>query len=551
MISDAAAQYGDKPYLKYFGKNNDICELSYNGLEKKVTSLSTFLLANNGINRVAILSENRYEWIISYISAICSGKVVVPLDKELHFDQASAFMDLAKADAVIYSGKFDSEIKSIANKNISLFICLDGIELPDDSRFCIFDDCISKGDALIEAGSKTYARLRTNSAEMREILFTSGTTGTSKGVMLSEDNIMSCIHAASDLCSLTEDDVALSVLPFNHTYEATCGILTPICIGATVCLNNSLKYVIRNLKIFKPTVMVVVPLFVTKIYRKISDEITKSKKEKLVSGAVKVSNVTRKAGIDIRRAAFSTIHKALGGRLRTIICGGAALDSELVTKFDDLGITIVQGYGITECSPLVALNPYDKIKSASVGMPITDTTVRIVGTDEDGLDINLPANEIGEICVKGPQVMLGYYANDEATKDAFNNEGFFRTGDYGYIDNDGYVYITGRKKNIIILDNGKNVYPEEIEEYLGRCELINECVVVARKIGSEELITAVVFPDYSKFGDMSDEEIKAEIKKAIININKTLPIFKQIRNIEIKKTEFEKTTTKKIIRSKV
>ena len=220
-------------------------------------------------------------------------------------------------------------------------------------------------------------------------------------------------------------------------------------------------------------------------------------------------------------------------------------------RFDELGISIAQGYGITECAPLVSVSPYRHVKPASVGLPIEGSVVKIVGSDENGNDIDLPTGEIGEICVKGPHVMLGYFNNPEATKEAFNSEGFFRTGDYGYIDSDGYIYITGRKKNIIIFENGKNVYPEEIEEYLSRCELINECAVVARKVDGEDLITAVIFPNYDMFAGKTDDEIKSEIKKAVLAVNKTLPSFKQIRNVEIKKSEFEKTTTKKIIRSKI
>lgn len=554
MIADAAAKYGDKPYLKYFDGENNICELSFSGFASKVEALATYFLSRGSdITRIAILSENRYEWILSYVSAIAAGKIAVPLDKELQFEQTAAFISLAEADAVIYSGKFDANIRgSVASdSNIKAFICFDETEPCDDSRFVGFDACIAKGAELVAGGDTSYSRLRTDSSTLREILFTSGTTGTSKGVMLSEDNIMTCICASANMVGITDKDTILSVLPLHHTYEASCGILTPICLGTTVCLNNSLKYVTRNMKIFRPTAMVLVPLFVTTIYKKINAEIQKEKKEQLVKGAVKVSNIVRKVGIDIRKIAFGKIHKSLGGNLTKIICGGAALDSEMVKYFENLGITILQGYGITECSPLVSVVPYYKYNPASVGLPIEGSVVKIVGTDEDGHDIDLPAGEIGEICVKGPHVMLGYFKNPEATKEAFNSEGFFRTGDYGYLDENGYIYITGRKKNIIIFGNGKNVYPEEIEEYLGRCDLISECAVVARNIDGEDMITAVIFPDYSKFEGKTDDEIKSEIKNAVLAVNKTLPVFKQVRNIEIKKSEFEKTTTKKIIRSKI
>ncbi len=554
MIAESAEKFGDKTYLRYFDNDKNICDLSFADFAKKVASLATcFHSLEDTPSRIAILSENRYEWVIAYAAAISSGKVAIPLDKELQFSQAAAFLRIAEADTIFYSAKFADNVRDIlsSDSNIRHFICFDNIETDGDKRFMTFDSCISAGAEAIANGDTSYYLLRTDSGRMCEIIFTSGTTGTSKGVMLSEDNLMTCIHASANMVNISDKDTILSVLPFHHTYEACCGILTPICLGTTVCINNSLKYVTRNLKIFKPTGMVLVPLFVTTINKKINDEIRKENKEKLIKGALVVTNTARKAGIDLRRVAFKKIHESLGGNLRTIICGGAALDPELVKRFDELGISIAQGYGITECAPLVSVSPYRHVKPASVGLPIEGSVVKIVGSDENGNDIDLPTGEIGEICVKGPHVMLGYFNNPEATKEAFNSEGFFRTGDYGYIDSDGYIYITGRKKNIIIFENGKNVYPEEIEEYLSRCELINECAVVARKVDGEDLITAVIFPNYDMFAGKTDDEIKSEIKKAVLAVNKTLPSFKQIRNVEIKKSEFEKTTTKKIIRSKI
>ncbi|MEG2003673.1 MAG: AMP-binding protein, partial [Clostridia bacterium] len=326
-----------------------------------------------------------------------------------------------------------------------------------------------------------------------------------------------------------------------------------ICLGTTVCINNSLKYVIKNMKLFRPTAIVLVPLFVTTIYKKIESEIKKQNKEKLVKNSIALTKTVRHIGIDLRRIAFAKIHETLGGRLHTIICGGAALDPQYIEKFEDLGIAVYQGYGITECAPLVSVMPYyAKIKKTSVGIPISGSIIKIIGFDDnDGDEIDMDTGEIGEICVKGPHVMLGYYNNEAATAATFSKEGFFKTGDYGYVDDEGYIYITGRKKNIIIFDNGKNIYPEEIEEYLLRCDLICECAVIARVLDGEELLTAVVYPDYEKFLGRSDIEIKDEIKQAIMGINKTLPSFKQIRNIEIKKTEFEKTSSKKIIRYKI
>jgi long-chain acyl-CoA synthetase len=354
------------------------------------------------------------------------------------------------------------------------------------------------------------------------------------------------------MVNISKDDVLFSVLPMHHTYELVCAELGAICVGATTCFNNSLKYFLRNVKIFRPTAMIVVPLFLSTIYKKICEEIKKKNKEKLVKGAIAVTKTLRKVGIDLRETAFKEITAALGGRLKNVICGGAAMDPELVDRFAEFGITVCQGYGISECSPLVCVVPYTAIRNNSVGFPAYGTQVKIVITDDGGREFDAPVGEIGEICVKSPQVMLGYHNNPEATAEAFNNEGYFRTGDYGCLDKDGYLYITGRKKNIIILSNGKNVYPEEIEEFLSKIECIKECVVIARSRGEEEdVITAVIYPDYDKFEGKTDEEIASAMKAEVAAVNKKLPTFKQIRNIELRKTEFEKTTTRKIIRYKV
>lgn len=550
MVADAANNFGNTTYLKYINADKSIGELSFSDFADMVKALGTYLLELPSVKRIAVYSENRYEWIVSYITSLSCGIVVVPIDKELQFEQAEKFISLAEVDTIVFSSQFEKSIANIAESGCGIknYICLDPTENP---VFTTLESCISNGRERLENGSLAYSKLRTDPSKMAEIIFTSGTTGTSKGVMLSESNLLACIYASANTVDIHFGDTILSVLPYHHTYEASCGFLTPLTIGCTVCINNSLKYVLKNLKLFQPTAMVLVPLFVTTIYKKINDEIRKKGKEKLVKNSISVTRLTRRAGIDLRRIVFAEVHKSLGGRLRNIICGGAALDPEIVRRFDELGITVAQGYGITECSPLVAVTPYAKVKPESVGLPIEGSTVKIIGFDDDGDEADIPVGDIGEICVKGPHVMLGYYKNPEATANAFSKEGYFKTGDYGCLDNDGYIYITGRKKNIIILDNGKNIYPEEIEEYLYRCDLIEECVVASRIIDGEELLSAIIYPCYSRFEGKEDQAIKDEIKKAVMDINRSLPSFKQIRNIEIKKTEFEKTTTKKIIRHKI
>lgn len=555
IIKKSSEKFGGKPLFKYIKSNNDIGEVSFTQFYNNVKALSTSILDMElGGKRFAILSESRPEWVTAYVMSLCTGSVVVPLDKELLADQLENFINLSKADVLFYSQSFEDKVKEMSGRlsGIKYFVCFDSIGKFTDDRSLIFNDMIANGFKLISLGNNVYDRLRIDTSKMSAIIFTSGTTGTSKGVMLSQDNILACVHASANMVDFGENDVIFSVLPLHHTYEASCGVLTPIMIGTTVCFNNSLKYFLKNIKIFKPTGMALVPLFVTTIYKKIMEEVKKKGKERIFGGAVLVTKNLRKVGIDARAIAFAEVKKSLGGNLKKIVAGGAALDPSLVQKFDEFGIQICQGYGITECSPLVSVDPYQATKPGSVGIPIKGSIVKIIVEDDDGSELDAQPGEVGEICIKGPQVMLGYYENPEATAAAFNQEGFFKSGDYGYMDEDGYIFITGRKKNIIVLQNGKNIYPEEIEEYLYKLDTVCECVVVGREAdGGEIVLTAIIYPDYSKFEGMEQSQIAEAMKAEVMKINKQLPIFKQVRNIELKKTEFEKTTTKKIIRYKI
>ena len=552
MVFDAAEKYGEKTFLRFFRPDKSIGELSFHGFSLLVEDLAAyFIKPENGCERIAIMAENRYEWIVTYVAAVAAGKTVIPLDKELSFDQATAFMEFAGADTLVYSSAFASKADEMPENCVKKLICMDGMDIEGGQRFTTLRRCVSAGDIDVATGDTDIRRIRTDSARVCCIIFTSGTTGTSKGVMLTEDNILACIQASANMVNVGEKDTLFSVLPYHHTYELCCGILTPITLGTTICINNSLKYFSKNIQLFRPTAMVLVPMFVNTLANRIDAGISSSRFAPLVKSGAAISAGARKVGIDLRRIVYAKVHSSLGGRLKTVICGGAALDPQLVKKFEEYGIAIAQGYGITECAPLVSVVPWKKVKYDSVGLPIPGSSVKIMGEDENGVEYDLPAGEIGEICVKGPQVMKGYYKNPQATAEAFNAEGFFKTGDYGRMDEDGYIYITGRKKNIIILSNGKNVYPEEIEEYLYRLDIVKECVVCARDICGDQMITAVIYPDYDKFAGRSENEIIDAFKKSIASVNRNLPSFKQIHHIEIKKTEFEKTSTKKILRYKV
>lgn len=541
----------DKVAYKYLGANKEIVEVSYyqNGenIENMICALKSGGFEGK---RIALIGETCPEWLQSYFAIISAGAVAIPFDKELAYEQIRGFLDIAEAHGIIMSPKYSQKYEELKAAgvfdNLELVIRVDdGTEWTDeDEKLIKFSDFVKKGEGL-ERDSDADIMRRGARGDMSIMLFTSGTTGTSKCVMLSERNQISCAKSAVHATDFYEHDVMLSVLPIHHTYELTINVAIQ-SLGATCCINDNLKNVVKNLGIFKPTGIVIVPLFATTFHKKIVDSVKKKGKENQLKLGMLASGAMRTVGLDMRRKLFSEILAAFGGNLQKIICGGAAMNPELMKFFDNLGITLCEGYGITECSPLIAVNPYYARKKGSVGPACDCCEARI---DAEEVDEN--GNLTGEIQVRGENVMLGYYKNEEANTEVFTEDGWFRTGDVGHMDKDGYIYITGRCKSVIVLENGKNVFPEEIEEYLEDVNEIAECVVVGRKKegGEEVVLTAVVYPDfnaYEKGTEISD--IAADIKGKVMAINKKLPSFKQIRNIEIRKNEFEKTTTRKIKR---
>ena len=560
ILKESAEKYDKKACFRYISESDTVAEISYVEFYNEVNYLGTALFSLGlASKRIAILSESRYEWVAAYLTAIIGGGVVIPLDKELVKDEIANFINLSDADIIFYSRAYKETIEEIKPKLTTAvcFICFDeGTTSISADNFkqteLLYSALISYGKDEFCAGNLDFINSTHDINEMCAIIYTSGTTGTSKGVMLSEKNLLACIHSASNMTDFGINDEIVSVLPLHHTYETSCGILTPILIGTTVSINNSLKYVLKNFKRYRPTGLVLVPLFVNTIYKKIIDEIRKKNKEKTFKTGVKLTKTARKIGIDLRKVIFKEIIEAFGGKLVKIVCGGARLDPDLVDRFDEIGINLAQGYGITECAPLVSVNLHNRIKKESVGVPAIDCVIKIVAQNENGEEVELPVGEIGEIHVTGPNVMLGYYKNPEATAKVFDSFGYFITGDLGYVDEEGYLYITGREKNVIVLNNGKNVFPEEIEEYIARISIVKECVVVGRENSSDDIvITALIYPDYTALEGKTPEEISDMMKTEIALINKVLPIFKQIRNIEIKKNEFQKTTTQKIMRHKI
>ena len=540
-------KHGDRVALSYFDKKRNLYDVTYAELEGTVKKVAAGITAM-GISgkKIAIIGETSLPWITSYIGALASGSVVIPMDKELETDVILDFLAWVEADAIVYSEKFNAAFEFAKGKHKSLKYFIPMVETkgaPEDNFTVSFDKLLEIGEAEIENGY-SYPPVK-DKEKLAELLFTSGTTGSSKSVMLSQKNIFAVVNSAAATVDFTPDDTIVSVLPVHHTYELAC-MLAGFLYGMHICINDSLTHLLKNFKIFKPTGLVLVPLFVYTMYKRIWSEAKRTGKDKLLKVGLGASKVLSTVGIDKRREIMAQVHENFGGNLKKIVCGGAALNPKMVEFFEDLGITICEGFGITECSPLVCVNPYYARKYGSVGPNVPCCQVRIAG--EANNDFGFVE---GEIQVKGDNVMIGYFDNDEANADVFTEDGWFRTGDVGYLDADGYLFITGRLKSVVVLENGKNVFPEEIEEYIGNIELVSECVVVGRaeKLTDKVVLTAIIYPDYTKFDEkVSDETVQRAVENEINSMNKKLPTYKQIKAVEIRNTEFEKTTSRKIKR---
>ena len=486
---------------------------------------------------IGIIGDTSPYWITTYLAVLASGGIAVPLDRELAASELNGFLNTVDASALFFSSSLKEKYEELST-------------LSPERKYVVMGDAIEGCSGFFDVMEKGKENADYEYPEQRDVesvceyLFTSGTTGTSKCVMLCEKNIFSVVNAACSTVDFSTDDVLVSVLPVHHTYELAI-ILCELDYGMKIGINDSLRNVIPNFKKYQPTGLVLVPLFVNTVYKRIWSEAKRTGQEKKLRAATAVSDKFLRIGVDVRRKLFSKVLDSFGGKLNKIVCGGAALNPDMVYGFESLGISIYEGYGITECSPLVAVTPYNKRKIGSVGPAVPCCSIRIDGEtiDENGF-------VTGEIQVKGDNVMLGYYKNDEANAEAFTEDGWFRTGDVGHLDEDGYLFITGRCKSVIVLENGKNVFPEEIEEYLENVPGIAECVVVGRKDtdGESVILTAVIYPDLSYYEGKNVSDMKKELAAEINALNKKLPSFKHIRKVDLVDREFEKTTSRKIKR---
>ena len=520
-------------------------DITYKKLLEDINAFGTKLYELGFKNkRIAVVGRNRYEWVVAHLANVLGGIVSVPLDKELQVDELESCLVRSKADVVVFDEKYIDNIKEIEkreNTNLKEYICMSKQDGYKD-----FWTLKEQGEKLIkEQKRRDYINAKIDKDKMAILLFTSGTTSKSKAVMLSQKNIASNVYAMLLVEKFYPTDVNLAFLPFHHIFGST-EMIVMLAVGLKTAFPDGLRYVAQNLKEYKVSVFVGVPLLIEAIYKNIEKEVEKQGKTKLINTAKKASNFLLKLHIDIRKKLFKQILDALGGHMRFIISGGAPLDKRVAQGFNDLGIELVQGYGLTETSPVIAAENTIKKKSGSIGFPMDNVEVEIVNKDEDG---------IGELRVKGPNVMLGYYENEEETNKVIR-DGWFYTGDLGYFDEEGYLFLTGRQKDMIVLKNGKKVFPEELEILVNRIDLVEECIVFGMPDEKDQndlkLSVKVVYNKEvakEKYPEASEEDLKKIIWEKIKEINKTFPPYKYIKNIILTDQELIKTTTKKVKRN--
>ena len=542
--------------LEKFDPKGKYTEISYEQFGEDVIGFGTALMRklNLGENpRILILSETTYDWYVSYMTVLCGRGIAIPTDKELPDNELENVIKRSKADVIIYSErKAESIGKILPNiQNVKYFIKMYS-ESGIDGKNVGMQYLIEEGKNLVANGDDAYSHIEIEPDEFKVLLFTSGTTSSAKGVMLSSRNLAENINAVSAYVKLYPEDRLFSVLPLHHTYESTIGFLLPVACGCSVAVCQGLKHIVPNLQETKPTALLAVPLLIENLYRKINANIKKAKKDGLVNSMIHVTNALKVVGVDIKRKVFAEIHENLGGKLRIIVSAAAPIDAKIGKWVEDIGIVFLQGYGLTETAPIAALTPEFEPKVGSAGKAIFSAELKIDNPNENGE---------GEVLIKSPTLMLGYYEDEKATNeviDVINGERWFHSGDVGYLDKDGFLYITGRSKNVIVTQNGKNIYPEEIELLLSQVPEIKECMVYGKEdekdpTNKELIISVKVIPNLEEleanYGkDLTDEKIRDIIWGKIKEVNKKLTSYKAIKNLEIKKDEFEKTTTMKIKR---
>ena len=549
LINQSVELYGDNPvfvFKKRMYKENEKVEFNKMTYKEFKNEIDYFGTALNSLGieskRVALISKNRYEWNVVYYATTTDGKIIVPLDKALPDNEIISLAERSEAEVMVFEEKYIDIMKKIKNNKsskIQKFICLDLEE--DKDGFLSYKNLLRKGKELLETGNRSYLDAKIDPEKLSVLLFTSGTTSRSKAVMLSQKNICSNVMDINKVIKFYETDSMLALLPFHHAFQALINHVL-FYIGGSMSFCDGLRYIAQNLCEYKPTVIVCVPLILESIHKKIVKTIDKEGKTKLVNRMKKITNVLDKIHINVKERIFKEIHDAVGGNVRLIVSGAAAMDSSLIKSFNEFGFKIYQGYGLTETSPVISVENDRNIKPGSVGKKLPSLEVKIYNPDEQG---------IGEILVKGPSVMIGYYQNNEATQESFI-DGWFNTGDLGYIEED-YIYITGRKKNVIVQKNGKNIFPEELEILISYIPGVKENIVYGKPTKDNDLDVCVkiVYDEEiikNIMGYINENDIHKYMKEKISEINKKMPPYKHIRDIIVTNQELIKTTTAKVKR---
>ena len=544
MLNKTGKLYADRPAYKIKVEEGKYQTYTHKEVRDMINNLGTALI-NLGLKgkRIAVIGENRYEWEIAYLSIVCGTGIVVPLDKSLPANELELLIERSNIEAIFYTKKYSDIIQNIkfSEKNkLKHLISMDN----DENCEGIYSqkELIREGEKLIEEGNNEFLNAKINPKEMEIMLFTSGTTSKSKVVALSHENICTNLMDIGSVLDVTQDDVFLSILPIHHVFECTVGFLFSLYKGAETVFCDGLRHIVENLNEYHVTVMACVPGIYERIFMMIRKKLEKQGKlEKILENEEKYKN----SSMQKKKEVFKEIHDMLGGKIKLLISGAAALDKTIEEKYRLLGLNLVQGYGLTETSPVVAIGTNKNYKLGSIGKTVPSVEAKLVNVNDEG---------IGELVVRGSSVMLGYYENEKVNKKSLQ-DGWFYTGDLAKIDEEGYIFICGRKKSVIVLKNGKNIFPEEMENLVNKIEGIKESFIFGKIQSNDEnnikINVKIVF-DRDVIKDVykveKDEEIYKVLSKKIKEVNQTMPSYKAIRGMILTEEPLIRTTTNKIKR---